>query len=114
MIHKVDILDPGDDIGRPADGTQPDPIVFAGGVFAKIEALSGHELYKGQQVLSEVVQRVTIRGPNGGNSAVAGLRTRMLVHKLSDDKTFQIQGILDPDGRGVELRLVCVERDDGE
>ena len=114
MIHKIDILDPGDDTARNTDGSVADPTVFVAGLFAKIEAPTARESYRGQQILSEVEQRVTIRGPNGGNSQVAGLRTRMVVRKLADDRTFQIQGIIDPDGRGVELRLICVERNDGE
>jgi len=115
MIHKIDLLNAEDENSRASDGSYPaDPGVFVAGIYAKIEGLSAREVYKGQVITSEVVERVTIRGPNGGNSDVAGIRTRMLVRKTSDEKIFQIQGIIDPDGRGVELRLLCVERDDGE
>lgn len=102
MRRPVDFLDPGTE--RNDDGSFPEPVPFLTGIDAKIEALSGRELYKAQQIVTEVSHRVTIRFRRG-------LSTRMLI--LFRGRKFQIQAIQDPDEAEVELRILCVERNDG-
>jgi SPP1 family predicted phage head-tail adaptor len=85
---------------RNEDGTFADPTTFATS-WAKITALQGRELYKAQEVVQEVTHMITI-------PFLAGLEENMTVS--FDSRIFVIQAIQDPDERRVELRLLCVER----
>jgi len=97
MCHAITFLAPGD---RGNDGgTQPPSPVASS--WAAIRALAGQELYKAQQIVEEVTHLVTV-------PYQLGLTESMLV-KL-DNRIFQIKAIQDPDERKVELRLLCVER----
>ncbi len=106
MDRPITILDPGDpEQNRNSDGSFPEPSVFLDGVYAKIEALSGRELYKSQQIVGEISHRVTIRYRDG-------LLNRMIIRFRG--RNFQIQAIQDPDEKQVELRILCVERNQGQ
>lgn len=88
-----------DDLGGLSNST-----VFASSVWASIAALSGRELYKAQQVVAEVTHEVVIR-------YLAGVKANMSV--LFNGRTFDIVDVSDPDEQRVELRLLCLERNDG-
>jgi SPP1 family predicted phage head-tail adaptor len=102
MRQQITLLDIGT---RNGDGTFGAAITFAAGVWAKFEGLTGKETYKAQQIISNVSCVFFIR-------YLTGAITRMTVSWNS--KTFQILGVVDPDGMQVEMRLYCVERDDGQ
>src|SRR5262249_8617633 len=117
MFRQVTFLDPGDETNRNADGSFPEPSVFLADVPAAVVALSGRELYKAQQIVGEVTHQVTVRGPTVGIPAIANLLTRMLATWTppgGNPKTCQIQAIIDPDERGFEYRILCVERNQGQ
>lgn len=104
MIHQITIMDPGTD--RDQSGNLLPPAVFADAIYAKIEGLwaTGAAMKATQQLITEVSHRITIR-------YLEGLLTRMYVQFRS--RTFTIERIVDPDERQVELRLLCIERNDG-
>jgi len=109
MNRLIDFMDPAS--GRNSDGTFPTPVAFATGVPAAIEGLwSTSQVTRAtQQVVATVTHRITIR-------YMPGLRTRMFVvyHDPDNgDRTFSIDQIIDPDELKVELRLLCIERNDG-
>ncbi len=95
------------------DGSKPDPVVFVTGVYAQIEGLwaTTQAVKLGQQVVTEVTHRVTIR-------YMPGLRSRMFILYNDPDtpnpRRFDIDKIIDPDEKKVELRLNCIERNDGQ
>ncbi len=99
----IDIIDPG--VEPDGEGQIGDPVTIASGLYAKIEAISARELYKTQQVLDEVVYRVTI-------PYTPDLKTRYQV--LFEGRTWDIYGILDPDMLHVELRIMCSQSEDGD
>jgi SPP1 family predicted phage head-tail adaptor len=109
LRHFIQILQqaPGDQdsFGQPTVGDES-PIAT---VWAKIEALSGRELYAAQQKVSQVTHRITIR-------YMAGLKSGMKV--LFNDpgtgmpRKFQIQDVENPDEIPHMLWLLCMERDD--
>ena len=67
--------------------------------------MTGRETYKAQQIIDDVNCVFFIR-------YLQGVITRM---KISwNGRTFQILGVVDPDGLQVEMRLYCVERGDGQ
>lgn len=102
MRSTVDFIDPG--IEPNPDGSMPDPIPVVSGVPAKIEAISGRELYKTQQVIDEVVYRVTI-------PYMTEVKSRHLI--TFEGRTWEIYAILDPDMLHHELRIMCTETEDG-
>lgn len=103
--QKIDLLDP-QGAPRAGDGSFAAPTTFKSGLWAKVELLQGHELLKAQQIVQEVTHRVTIR-------YLSGVLARMVV-VLRDGRRFQIQAVQDPDERKWEMRLLCVERNDGQ
>jgi SPP1 family predicted phage head-tail adaptor len=109
LRHVIQIVQqtPGDQdsFGQPKHGDES-PIATTR---AKIEALSGRELYAAQQKVSQVTHRITIR-------YMRGLKALMNVW-FNDPGTglrrqFQIQSIENPDETTHMLSLLCIERDD--
>jgi SPP1 family predicted phage head-tail adaptor len=83
-----------------------DNSVFADKVPAKIETLSGRELYTAQQKVPLVTHRVTIRWQRG-------ILAKMNVGWFDErQKFFQIEAVENPDGRHIKLELLCIERAD--
>lgn len=78
-----------------------DPVVewqtFAN-VWAEVLDLKGREFWQAAQVQSEVTTRVRIR-------YLPGIESSMRV--VHNDRTLEIDHILDPDGRKRELHLLC-------
>lgn len=72
-------------------------------VYAKVEALTLRELYSGQQKISEVSHRVTMR-------YIGGVKAGMLLWFRG--RQFQIQAIENPREINKLLILLCLERDD--
>lgn len=83
-----------------------DDSIFAADVPAKIETLTGRELYAAQQKVSEVTHKITIRWQ-------PGIVAKMNVLWFDEaSRFFQIEDRQDPDGRRIRLELLCIERDD--
>lgn len=97
MCHQIQLLTPG---ARNTGGTSQAPSPFAT-IWAAIRALAGQELYKAQQIVQEVTHLVTIL-------YLPGVTEAMLVS--FEARLFQIKAIEDPDERHIELRILCVER----
>lgn len=96
-----------------SDGSTADAIVFATGVYAKIESLwsTTQAKMQPQQVVTSSTHRITIR-------YMAGLRTRMFILYNDPDTTnprrFDVDSINDPDEMKVELQILSIERNDGQ
>lgn len=111
--HTIDLLDPGGS-QRNTDGTSPDPTVFASNLPAAIQPLtytSTIESKTPHQVLPEVTHRVIIRSMSGVLS-----RMTVIFHPRGDttiNREMTIMRIKDPDEMGVEMHLICSERNDG-
>ncbi len=100
LRQQINLLDPQLG-GRNPDGGSTAPGVFAQGIWAKIQTLSGRELYKAQQISDDVTHMVIIR-------YMPGVAERMLVQFGA--RTFLVQAVEDPYERQAELHLLCVER----
>lgn len=95
------------------DGSKPDPFAFATGVPASITGLwaTTQAVKLAQQVVTELTHKIIIR-------YMPGLRSRMFI--LYDDpdadspRRFDIDKIIDPDEKKVELEILAIERDDGQ
>lgn len=72
--------------------------------WASIKSLTGTELYKTQQIVAEVTHKVII--PYQDN-VISGMRVQF------GSRIFQIEAVMDPDERKVDLQLLCIERNDG-
>lgn len=110
MVSQVRFMDPG--TGLNTDGSQPTPTIFATGVYAKIEGIwsTTRASQLPQQIVTQVTHRITVR-------YMPGLRTRMFIEFDDVDagtRTFTIEQIIDPDEKKVELRMLCMERNDGK
>lgn len=77
--------------------TQPQTIAT---VWARIEPLSGRELYRAQQVVAEVTHRVTIRARTGINEGM---------QVIYGTRSLGIGAVLNIEERGREMDLLCVE-----
>ena len=84
-----------DEFGQPIDTWQDICTVWAA-----VEPLSGREFWAAQQVQAEVTTRIRIRYRQG-------IRPEMRV--LYDGRTYDIQTVIDPEERHVELQLMCRE-----
>lgn len=76
-----------------------------GTVWAAVAPISGREFFAAQQVNSEVTHRVTIR-------YLPGVDAKMRV--IYGKRVLEIQSVIDPQERHVELQLMCVERPDSD
>ena len=110
FLKQIDFYDPGIPGQNldPNDGSELPPQLVAQGVNCKLEALwSNTEARRlGQQVVSEITHRITLRYQ-------AGIFSRMFViyHDIDNgDRKFTIEMVSDPDEMKVELRMLCIER----
>lgn len=69
-------------------------------VWASVEPLNGRELYAAQQVKAELSHRVRIR-------YMSGIKPEMRI--AFDNRTFEIEAIIDPEERHESLELLCSE-----
>jgi SPP1 family predicted phage head-tail adaptor len=68
---------------------------------AAIEPLQGREYFSARQIQSEITTRIRIR-------YLAGVTAKMRV--LFGSRVFDIQEVINPEERNVELQLMCIER----
>lgn len=105
LRHRISIERPNlkqDSFG----GTQiGDATVFADRVPARVQTLTGRELYAAQQKVSQVTHLIRIRW-------LGGVVAKMNVNWYDEGKFFQIEAVENPDGRHKLLDLLCIERDD--
>jgi len=69
-------------------------------VWSSVEPLKGRELYAAQQVKAELSHRVRIR-------YMSGIKPEMRI--AFDNRTFEIEAIIDPEERHESLELLCSE-----
>jgi len=69
-------------------------------VWASVEPLNGRELYAAQQVKAELTHRIRIR-------YMSGIKPEMRI--AFDNRTFEIEAIIDPEERHESLELLCSE-----
>lgn len=69
-------------------------------VWAAIEGLEGREFFAAQELNAQVTSKIAIR-------YLAGIVPKMRV--VFGARTFDIQAVIDPDGRRRELQLMVVE-----
>lgn len=84
----------------PKSGAVTEQWVEFAKVWAEVRELRGREFWAAQQVQSEVTTRVLIRH-------IEGVTPEMRVQH--GDRVLEIDHIIDPDGRGRELQLMCKE-----
>lgn len=110
MDRQIDIYDQPSDPNP--DGTKKDPVLFASGVYAAITGVdSTTEASRlKEQVVVKITHRVTIR-------YMPGLKSRMFIQYNDPDagpRRFDIDRIVDPDEHKFELRILAIERNDGQ
>lgn len=111
MDRQIDIWDQPSE--PSSDGSKQDPVLFASGVFAQILGIwsaTSQAKKLAQQVVSELSHEIVIR-------YMPGLKTRMfIVYNDTDNgpRRFDIDRIVDPDEHKIELRILTVERNDGQ
>lgn len=59
LIHRVSLI--RDVVTRTNGAASAEPATYADGVPARVEYLSGHELFKAQQINAQINVRVTLR-----------------------------------------------------
>jgi len=101
LRHRIQLVKPTL-LQDASGGFEEDQANVVATVYAKIEALSGRELYAAQQKVSEVSHQITIRYMPGID---ATLNIRF------GGREFQIQYVENPDERTKMLILLCIERD---
>jgi len=69
-------------------------------VWASVEPLNGRELYAAQQVKAELTHRIRIR-------YMSGIKPEMRI--VFDNRSFDIEAIIDPEERHESLELLCSE-----
>lgn len=89
---------------RDANSEFLDPEPFAQGLWARIQYLTSKYIEKTQQVVTEATHKVIIR-------YMDGITDQMQVR--SGVQIFNIESVIDPDERKVELWLFCYEREGG-
>jgi SPP1 family predicted phage head-tail adaptor len=70
-------------------------------VWASIEPLNGREYMAAQQLQTAVTTRIRVRYIDG---VTAAMRVK------ADDVAYDIQSVINPNDRGAELTLMCIER----
>jgi SPP1 family predicted phage head-tail adaptor len=102
LRHVIAIMQPT--LAQDANGNiSPSAQALVANARAKVEALTGRELYQAQQRVSEVTHRITIRWQ-------AGIKAKQNV--WFDSRQFQIEAVENPDEVHHLLSLLCIERDD--
>lgn len=108
MSELATFYDPGTDPDPDtAELTDPVQVDSLSDIPAAFNALSGAESRKAQSITSEVTSNVVIPG------TYKGVESRMVLEmkfRSGDVKRYQILASWDPDGAGVETRILCVER----
>jgi SPP1 family predicted phage head-tail adaptor len=102
FTSKVNILKRS--TARDSQGEFLAPDVFASKVWAKIQFIANKYTEKQQQNVTEATHKVIIR-------YLDHVTSDMLVQNGS--KIFNIEAVIDPDDRKVELWMFCYERNDG-
>ena len=69
-------------------------------VWSSVEPLKGRELYAAQQVKAELTHRIRIR-------YMSGIKPEMRI--AFDNRSFDIEAIIDPEERHESLELLCSE-----
>jgi SPP1 family predicted phage head-tail adaptor len=87
--------------GNPAAGVQPSA---AFETWAAIRALNGQEIQKAQQIAQKSSHLVTIVYQGG---VFEGMTVSL--YEFGTTRVFQIEDIVDPDERHIELRMTCSE-----
>jgi hypothetical protein len=120
MDRQIDIWDQPSEPNP--DGSKPDPVVFATGVYAQIIGVlaTTESTRLKEQVITKITHKIVIR-------YMKGLRSRMFLLYRDPDLTFDLstplwqQGrrfdpdrIVDPDEHKVELWIAAIERNDGQ
>jgi SPP1 family predicted phage head-tail adaptor len=99
---------------RDASGEFLQPMdVFAGPMWAYIQFKADTIKEKSEQVVTESTHKIVIR-------YFPGITSAMVVQDISNDPTGKVGKLynlatspIDPDGKMMELWLMCYERDDG-
>lgn len=86
---------------RNPDGSEGDPVEFIS-CWASVQAVFAQQTKEAQQIVKNVTHLVVTH-------YIPGLNESMTIVILG--RTFQIEGIMDPDERKMELRYLCIERD---
>jgi SPP1 family predicted phage head-tail adaptor len=103
MNSKIDLLKPVN--RRDGNGDLAAPDVFAQNVWAKIQPITPKYMEKPETITTEATFKIIIR-------YLPGVTSAMIVR--SEGKIYNLQGPpLDPDGRKVEMWLMCYMRNDG-
>lgn len=95
---RIQIVQPN--LSRDSRGELEAPTVFAT-VWSSLTPLTSKYIEKAERVVTEATWKLGIR-------YLAGLTTAM--HVLYDGRVFNIEAVMDPDGRKRELELHCYER----
>ena len=110
MDRQIDIWDQPSEPNP--DGSKADPVLFASLVYAYITGVDSttEAVRLKEQVLSKITHKVIIR-------YMPGIKSRMfLLYNDPDNgvRRFNIDRSLDPDEHKVELRILAIERNDGQ
>jgi SPP1 family predicted phage head-tail adaptor len=112
MIHPVDIYDPGTELNP--DGTQPAPTLVFSGLYCKVEGLllNSEARKLAQQIVTEATHWITTVYPKDpSNPLLCAITSRMFI--MFRGRKMTIERVIDPDENQVEIRMLCVERNDG-
>lgn len=104
LRHRITIQTPTE-----TEGTKGQPVIvwkpFRQRIAAEVRALSGAELFNAQQTQADVTFSVSLRWFYGVTS-----KMRILWHDSPCDRTLAILvPPINPDGKKVEMRLLCKE-----
>lgn len=92
---------------RDSAGEFMAPDVFAPNVWAKIQFIAPKYTEKPQQTVTEATHKIVI-------SYIARVTSEMTVQDAVTGAIYNITAANDPDGRRVELWLMCYQRNDGK
>lgn len=103
LRHRVTIQAPAE--GRDSMGAVTSTWGDVATVWAAVEPLSGREYLAAGQMQHQVTTRIRMRYRDG-------ITTKMRVKH--GESYYDIQGVINIDGRNRELHLMCVERSEGD
>jgi SPP1 family predicted phage head-tail adaptor len=102
LRHRIKIMGLTN-VQGPLGGTSPDNYSLFLETWASVSTLTGAEKYAASEQTPLITHKITMR-------YAPGISSRQIV--LFDDKYFEIQYAMDPDGRHKMLELSCIERSD--
>ena len=120
MDKRIDFWDQPSDPNL--DGSKPDPVLFVSGVYAYLTSqdTTTESPRMKEQVLPKITHKIIIRYRKG-------IRSRMFIIYADPDfdvdpsapaweqgRRFDIDRPVDPDEKKVELRILAIERNDGQ